>query len=97
MSQAEAARFVDDLKGNGAMQEALKAEAATLNDVIAFAKGKGYDLDLDDARAYIHAQAKQDLNDEELDSVSGGKSSSDVDIDIPGTVATTALSFVVAI
>jgi hypothetical protein len=45
---------------------------------VSFAKDKGYDIDADEAAAYIHGQAGRELNDAELDAVAGGKGSGSV-------------------
>lgn len=84
MSQAEAERFVADLKQDSGMLEELKTQATSIDAVAEFARGKGYDLSADDARAYIQAQASHELTDQELDAVAGGKSSTN--ITIPGVV-----------
>ena len=73
MSQADVERFVEDLKNDAGLREELKGQAAGVASVVEFAKGKGYDIGADEARAYIQAQASRDLSDEELDAIAGGK------------------------
>ncbi len=73
MSQADIERFVDDLKSNAELLEGLKAQAAGLASVVDFARSKGYDITVDEAKAYIREQARQDLTDDQLDAVAGGK------------------------
>jgi len=73
MSNAEIERFIGDLKGNSALLDEVKAGIAGLSSVVDKAKAKGYDITMDDAKTYIAAQAGQELNDEQLDAVAGGK------------------------
>ena len=73
MSNAEVERFVADLKSNDGLRSELSGHASGVGSVVAFAKDKGYDIDADEASAYIHGQAGRELNDDELDAVAGGK------------------------
>lgn len=73
MSSAEVERFVADLTSNDGLRSELSGHASGVGSVVAFAKEKGYDIDVDEAAAYIHAQAGRELNDAELDAVAGGK------------------------
>ncbi|MBT3399484.1 MAG: Nif11-like leader peptide family natural product precursor [Rhodospirillaceae bacterium] len=73
MSNAEVERFVADLKSNDGLRSELSGHASGVGSVVAFAKDKGYDIEADEAAAYIHGQAGRELNDDELDAVAGGK------------------------
>ena len=80
MSQAEVDRFVEDLKGSEDLQAALMENAGSIDAVTAFASSKGYEISADEARSYIETKSGKELNDEELDSVAGGKTESNVTI-----------------
>ena len=56
----------------------MSGHASGVGSVVSFAKDKGYDIDADEAAAYIHGQAGRELNDAELDAVAGGKGSGSV-------------------
>ncbi len=73
MSQADIERFVADLKSDTGMMDELKGGSTGLASVVEFASGKGYDISIDEAKAYIQEQAKQELSDDQLDSIAGGK------------------------
>ncbi|PCJ61648.1 MAG: hypothetical protein COA65_01480 [Rhodospirillaceae bacterium] len=73
MSQADVERFVADLKTNPDLLTEVKENAGGIASVVEIAKGKGYDITLEEAKSYIQSQAKQELSDEQLDSVAGGK------------------------
>ncbi|MDP6485451.1 MAG: Nif11-like leader peptide family RiPP precursor [Alphaproteobacteria bacterium] len=73
MSQADVDRFVADLKSDATMMDELKGSSTGLASVVEFASSKGYDISIDEAKAYIKDQAKQELSDDQLDSVAGGK------------------------
>ena len=73
MSQADIQRFVSDLKGNPELLEGVKSGTVGLGAVVELAQAKGYDITVDEAKAYIRDQAKQDLSDDQLDAVAGGK------------------------
>ncbi len=74
MSQADVERFVSDLKSDPTLLEGLKGEAAGIASVISYANAKGYDISVEEAKSYIANQVKQELSDEQLDAVAGGKS-----------------------
>ena len=76
MSQADVERFVADLKANPALLAEVTKNAGGIASIVEIANGKGYDVTLDEAKAYVQAQAKAELSDEQLDSVAGGKSAS---------------------
>lgn len=82
MSHAEAERFVADLKNDAGMVEELKGQPASLDSVASFAKGKGYDISNDDAIAYLKVTKGDELSDEDLDAIAGGKSSSQTGSDV---------------
>jgi predicted ribosomally synthesized peptide with nif11-like leader len=73
MSQADVDRFVAELKSDATMMDELKGSSTGLASVVEFASSKGYDISIDEAKAYIKDQAKQELSDDQLDSVAGGK------------------------
>ena len=75
MSATEVERFVSELKDNAELRAELSNHASGLGSVVEFAKDKGYDISLDEASAYIQAQAGSDLSDEQLDGIAGGKGS----------------------
>jgi len=78
VSGTEVERFVADLKSNEGLRSELSGHASGVGSVVSFAKDKGYDIDADEAAAYIHGQAGRELNDAELDTVAGGKGSGSV-------------------
>ena len=51
----------------------LKSSMAGLASVVEFANTKGYDISIDEAKAHIREQAKEELSDDQLDSIAGGK------------------------
>ena len=73
MSQAEIERFVNDLASNESLRESVVNNSEGVDSLVAIAQDKGYDINIDEARDYIQANAKGELNDEQLDSVAGGK------------------------
>ncbi|MBT5374553.1 MAG: Nif11-like leader peptide family natural product precursor [Rhodospirillaceae bacterium] len=73
MSASDIERFVADLKGNAEMLGELQKSSTGLSHVVDYAKGKGYDISLDEAQAYIKAEAKTELDDAQLDAVAAGK------------------------
>jgi len=83
MSQSEVERFIADIKDNKDMLGELQGSTG-LAHVVEYASSKGYDLTLDEAKAYINAQANAELSDDQLDAVAGGKSST---TDIPVAVS----------
>ncbi len=89
MSQSEVERFVADLKENDALREELTLNASGVGSVVEFAKAKGYDITADEARSYIQSQTEQELSDEELDAVAGGKGGG-VDPNVATNVAVSA-------
>ena len=73
MSQSDIERFVADLKSDSSLLDGLKGQAAGLASVVDYAKGKGYDVTIEEAKSYVSDQAGQDLSDDQLDAVAGGK------------------------
>jgi len=73
MSQADIQRFVSDLKANQGLLDEVKSGAVGLASLVELAQARGYDFTADEARAYIRGQASQELSDEQLDAVAGGK------------------------
>lgn len=73
MSKQEIDRFVEDLKSDTDMRDALRDEASGVGSVTEFAKGRGYDISPDEVRAYLQEKTERDLSDEQLDAVAGGK------------------------
>ena len=75
MSVQDAERFANDLKTKPQLLADLKKTAAGkgLEAVCAFAKQKGYNVTVDEAKKYIRGKAKGELNDQQLDRIAGGK------------------------
>lgn len=73
MSKADIEKFVSDLKSNPDLLEEVKQSAGGLQSVVELAKGKGYDISLDEAKAYIQDKAGATLSDDQLDALAGGK------------------------
>jgi Nif11 domain len=75
MSVQDAERFAKDLKAKPQMLADLKKTAAGkgLSGVCQFAKQKGYNVTIDEAKSYIRSRAKTELNDQQLDRLAGGK------------------------
>ncbi len=71
MSKAEMERFAADMKSNSELAAEAKEKAGGLASLVEFVKGKGYDVSVDDAKEYIHEKAGRELNEDELDRVSG--------------------------
>lgn len=72
MSKSEVERFVADLGNQQALHDEFSSRISSIESISAFAKEKGYDIDVDDAREYMEQQASQDLTDDQLDQISGG-------------------------
>ncbi len=73
MSQADVERFVSDLKSDEGLRTELSGHASGIGSVVEFAKDKGYDITADEAKAYIQDQTPNELSDDQLDAVAGGK------------------------
>ncbi len=76
MSAADIERFVADLKENASLLDEAKAVSGGLAAMAEFAKSKGYDITVDEAKDYVNERTKQDLSVAELDAIAGGKKSS---------------------
>ncbi len=72
MSQADIERFVADLQTNPDLLAEVTKSAGDIASIVEIANGKGYEVSLDEAKAYINAQAKGELSDEQLNAVAGG-------------------------
>ncbi|MBT5373899.1 MAG: Nif11-like leader peptide family natural product precursor [Rhodospirillaceae bacterium] len=73
MSAADIERFVSDLQENASLLDEAKAVSGGVAAMADFAKSKGYDVTADEAKAYISEKANQELTDDQIDSVAGGK------------------------
>lgn len=73
MSISDAERFAQDLSTNSDLRDAVKEAATGLASVVEFAKSKGYEFTIDEAKEFILSRSPQDLTDEQLDAVAGGK------------------------
>ena len=89
MSNSEVERFVGDLKTDDGLRSTLAEHASGVGSVVSFANEKGYEITVEEAGAYIQAQAGNDLSDDQLDEVSGGKGQS-VGVSTQTNVAQTA-------
>ncbi|MBL6934071.1 MAG: Nif11-like leader peptide family RiPP precursor [Alphaproteobacteria bacterium] len=96
MSQADIERFVSDLKSNAELLGELKSGSTGLASVVEFAAAKGYDISIDEAKAYVREQTKQELSDDQLDSIAGGKGHHSVAVTTKVAVATQAVEAVAA-
>jgi predicted ribosomally synthesized peptide with nif11-like leader len=87
MSQQEAARFAEAVKGDAGLKAEVKA-AGTVEAAAALAKAKGYDVSAADLQA--HGEAKKgELSEEDLAKVAGGSSSVEVVVVVGVTIAAT--------
>lgn len=73
MTISDAERFAKDLAVNSGLQEDIKTQATGLASIVEFAKSRGYDFTVDEAKAYIQARAPEDLTDDQLEAIAGGK------------------------
>jgi len=73
MSTADIERFVADLKGNASLLDEAKGVSGGLAAMVTFADSKGYDITVDEAKAYVNTMTSSNLSDIELDAVAGGK------------------------
>lgn len=73
MAIADAERFAKDITDDEGLRDAVKAEATGLASIVEFAKSKGYDFTIDEAKEYIQSRAPQELTDQQLEAVAGGK------------------------
>ena len=72
MSSSEVERFVSDLKTDDGLRSTLAEHASGVGSVVLFANEKGYEITVEEAGAYIQAQASNELRDDQLDAIAGG-------------------------
>jgi predicted ribosomally synthesized peptide with nif11-like leader len=72
MSSSEVERFVSDLKTDDGLRSTLAEHASGVGSVVSFANEKGYEITVEEAGAYIQAQASNELRDDQLDAIAGG-------------------------
>ncbi len=73
MSKQEIDRFVEALKSDADMRNALRENAGGVGSVVEFARGRDYDITPDEVRDYLQEKTDKELSDEQLDAVAGGK------------------------
>ncbi len=73
MPLADAERLAKDLADNEDLRDAIKAKATGLASIVEFAKSHGYNFTIEEAKEYIQSRAPQELTDEQLEAVAGGK------------------------
>ena len=78
MSKAEIERFVADMKTNPDLLAEVRQSGGGLQSVVDLAKSNGYDVSLDEAKAYVQGEAGKTLSDDQLDAVAGGKGQPDI-------------------
>ena len=89
MSVSDAQRFADDIAKDPELREAVKGAATGLASIVEFAKSRGYDFSIDEAKEYILSRSPQDLTDEQLDAIAGGKHHHHSSVATSSTVAQT--------
>jgi len=72
MSQSEVERFADAVRADKVLQDELKKAAVSNEAIVAFAKSKGYDVNLNEMITYIE-ERKATLSEADLDQIAGGK------------------------
>lgn len=72
MSAAEIERFVSDLASDELLREKAVNASEGVASLVAIAQEHGYDITVDEARAYIQANTQSELSDDQLDKISGG-------------------------
>ena len=72
MSQSEVERFAVAVRADKVLQDELKKAAVSNEAIVAFAKSKGYDVNLNEIVSFVEAR-KATLSKEDLDKVAGGK------------------------
>lgn len=72
MSEAEIKRLIADRQENADMRQALQGSATGVAGIVAFAKERGYDIEVADVRSHIEEVAGRALSESELDQVAGG-------------------------
>lgn len=76
MSQSEIERLIGDLPANETLREGLKGD--DFDAALTAVRDAGYAIEADEARAFLSglaAETRQELNDENLDAVTGGAAS----------------------
>lgn len=73
MSKDAIERFAGAVRADKALQEELKKAASSNEALVEFARGHGYEVNLDELVAYIEKR-KATLSEQDLDKVAGGKS-----------------------
>ena len=73
MSHSEIERFIADMKSDASLLQQAQSGSTGLESVVTLATSKGYDITIDDAKAYIRDKAGSELSDDDLDAVAGGK------------------------
>jgi predicted ribosomally synthesized peptide with nif11-like leader len=73
MSQSEVERFAVAVRADKVLQDELKKAAVSNEAIVAFAKSKGYDVNLNEIVSFVEAR-KATLSEEDLGKVAGGKS-----------------------
>ena len=81
MSKSEVERFASAVRADKGLQEELKKAAVSNEAIVAFAKSKGYDVDLNEIVSYVEAR-KATLSEEDLDKVAGGKKKGHVQVNV---------------
>ena len=76
MSLSDAKRFADALATDKELAQYVKENATGLASVVEIAKARGYDFSVDEAKSFVQSRVPQELTDEQLEAVAGGKGSS---------------------
>ncbi len=79
MSKSEMDRLANAVRADKGLQEEVKKASTSNEALVAFAKSKGYDVNLNEMIAYIE-QRKATLSEEDLDKVAGGKKKSTANV-----------------
>lgn len=72
MSQSEVERFASAVREQKSLQDELKKAAVSNEAIVAFAKSKGYDVNLNEVVEFVESR-KATLSDADLDKVAGGR------------------------
>jgi len=89
MSQSEVERFVEAMKSDPALLKEVTSNAAGIGSVVEIARGRGYDISIDEAKSYVQRQSSVELSDDQLEAVAGGKGSSTSTASVQTTVQVT--------
>ena len=82
MSQADIERLTRDLQSNEQLRNEIKSGASGIASIVEIAKRHGYDVTVDEVKAYMRGQSTKDLNDDQLEALAGGAG------DTPQTMST---------